>query len=188
MVGLQWCSACDAPRFKWQVQDVEDVPDVCLSCGQGAVQARFAAERLTELRRALGEWARGEGRSGADQSWLNRRRAHVRQRFDQVIGWWDRQPTRPPELQRLLREYHNRGRPRLEPPVDPAGEPDAGLPVDARRLDAERLHELTQHLKSLADEPHDAPEAAIPKEPMRPRRSWGILRRSPPQADGDSTS
>lgn len=177
MVGLQWCSACDAPRFKWSVRSVDDIPDVCWHCGEVAVEIVLVADGLSELRRQLGDWARGAGRSRGDQGWLNRRRAHVRERFDQVIGWWERQPTRPPELQRLLREYHRGGRLQTEP-LEHASDQST-----AERLAPARLHELTEQMKSLAEEERLVRESSKPKPTQAPG-AWRMFPR--PSGDGSN--
>lgn len=175
MVGLQWCNACDAPRFKWRVRDLADVPEACWYCGQEEVQVRLVADDLSELRRSLGDWARGDRRTRSDESWLNRRRTHVRDRFDQVIGWWERQPNAPAELRRLLREYHNRGRQQIEPPEREARSSEM---AGAERLQSTRLHELTEQLKLLAEEERIKRESAKPKGASAPG-VWRMFRRPP---------
>ena len=179
MAGLQWCKACDGPRFKWRVRDIEDIPDNCWDCGQEEVEVRLVADSLVELRRALGQWALSDNRTRGNRSSLNRRRAHVRERFDQVIGWWAKQPSRPPEFRKLLRDYKNRGRPQADLArlsLQPAHE--AHGPA-RQRLDADRLHELTEQLKSQAEEERTTRENKTPKEPARGPRAWRMLQRPP---------
>lgn len=181
MVGLQWCKVGDAPRFKWHVRDIEDIPGTCWYCGQEDVEVCLVADSLLQLRRDLGEWARGNRRTG-DQSWLNRRRTHVRERFDQVIGWWERQPNPSPELRTLLKEYHDRGRPQTDAPRQetsrriehPQGE----------RLHPDRLHELTEQLKSLAEEERTTRESTKPKGASSPG-SWRMFS-DPPRPSSDA--
>lgn len=185
MVGVQWCKACEGPRFKWHVRNVEDIPEHCLDCGGDEVEVRLVGDTLTNLRRALGQWALGDDRTSGHASWLNKRRARVQERFDQVIGWWAKQPSQPPEFKKLLREYRNRGRPRVDPEAEPGAahrEPGAAHrergPV-RKRLDADRLHELTEKLRAEAEEERKTRET--PKEPVRSTGPWRIMQRSAQQ-------
>ncbi len=111
----------------------------------------------------------------SDESWLNRRRSHVRDRFDQVIGWWERQPNASAELRRLLRECHNRGRQQIEPPEQEARSSEM---AGAERLQPTRLHELTEQLKLLAEEERIKRESAKPKGASTPG-VWRMFRRPP---------
>ena len=145
MIGLQWCSNCDAPRFGWSILSLDEIPTKCWDCGQDAVAVRLTADRIADLRRELGLWALGDQRrraGGAHES-VNRRRSHVQERFDQVLGWWAKNPRRHPELLRLLREYRYRGRVTPEPiPSNDAD--DAPEDYEHSLLDPDRLHELTE--------------------------------------------
>jgi hypothetical protein len=178
MAGLQWCKVCDGPRFKWHVRDIEDVPANCWDCGQEEVEVRLVADSFVELRRALGQWALGDSRRRGDRGWLNRRRAHVRHRFDQVIGWWAKQPSRPPEFKKLWKDYRNRGRLEADDSADAATAHRDHEPA-RQRLDADRLHELTEHLKSQAEEERASRERKEPKEAARAPGAWRMLHRPP---------
>jgi hypothetical protein len=173
MVGLQWCKACDGPRFKWSVRDVDDIPERCLDCGKDQVEVHLAANSLSELRKGIGQWALGDSRPGRHASWLNRRKAHVQTRFDQVIGWWAKQESQPPEFKTLLKEYRTRGRPQYAPPDDAErGRSDRASPI----LAADRLHQLTEELKALAAEEKKSREAKAVRPSDEPRsRSWSGL-------------
>jgi len=180
MVGLQWCKPCKGPRFKWSVRDVDEIPERCLECGKDEVEVRLVAENLAELRRAVGQWALGDNRPSGHAGWLNRRKTRVQERFDQVIGWWTKQESQPAEFKRLLREYRNRGK-----PLDQitASEPEITRRAgnsSRKRLDADRLHELTQQLKAAAEQDKTATVTA-PKEPVRTPGAWRSFQRPPQQ-------
>lgn len=153
MVGLQWCAACDAPRFRWSVCGRESIPMTCWHCGTEAIEARLVAESLAQLRRELGDWALGaqRRRAGWTHESVNRRRSHVRAKFDTVLGWWIRQPNRDPELARLLTDYHNRARVHVDGNAshEPADAVDQAQP---KMLDPSRLHELTEQTRVMAEE------------------------------------
>jgi len=162
LVGMQWCSACEPPRFKWTVGDIKDVPERrCLHCGKNTIEARFVAEGLAGLRRELGAWALGQGSRASDRAWLSRRRAIVRQKFDIVVGWWSKQPSLPKDAKRALDSYRNRGKPTGSPPTEEVSRP---VSTEQRMLDPKRLHDLAEQMKRLAEEERTERARAKPRK------------------------
>jgi hypothetical protein len=181
MPGLQWCDNCGVPRFRFRVQHVDAISADCWSCGR-PVQARIVGDGFAELRRALGEWAVG-GRQGKLPTHLHKRRDHVREKFDVMIRYFEKQTDNPPELQRLLTEYHNRGR------TDEPWTPPAGLKERANSplVDADRLHQLTDQLKSLAQAGRAEREVTKPLEVSGKRGAWSMIARpAEPPERGDA--
>lgn len=172
MVGLQWCKECDGPRFKWQVEGFDDMPEVCVYCRKGGVEFVAVDETLRDLRRKLGNWARG-GASDKVPGWKNRRARRVLERFDRTVGYWNKLDDLSPEIREVLREYHNRGRPQAAhvAPNDPPHDPNAP------RLDPQRLHALVEALKAQAERDQQSVPPPKPAEPAPRGRSWGIFNR-----------
>lgn len=182
MIGVQWCDECDAPRFKWSCGGIHEVPRNCYYQTDHTVALRFVAESLREARRKLATFAHGSVTGSPNSSARSRRRTYVRERFDQVIGWWARQPTIPKELRLLLREYNDRAANRQE---TGSGAASAGSSNAENLLDVALLHSLTEEMKALAEQERsrEKPAAAVPTVP-RPG-SWRMVPR--PQSKTDAS-
>lgn len=171
MVGLQWCDNCGVPRFRWNVRDLERVREECWSCGR-RVQARFVGDGFADLRRQLSEWAVG-GRTQRIPLHAHRRRDHVRDKFDVMVRYFEKQEDNPPELKRLLTEYHNRGQkaPAWTPPAVPAEKRNAPL------VEPGRLHDLAEGLRPLAMESRAERERTKPTEVVGRPGAWKMVPR-----------
>ena len=180
MIGVQWCDECDAPRFKWSCGGIHDVPSSCYYQTDHTVALRFVADGLAEARRKLAAFAHGSIKGSPHSGARSRRRTHVRERFDQVIGWWARQPTVPRELMVLLREYNNRGR-----SSQAAGErTSAALPETGRLVDVVLLHSLTEEMKALAEQERAREKPVLPQPAAKPG-SWRMVQRPRPDTKSD---
>ena len=180
MIGVQWCDDCDAPRFKGSCGGLHDVPSSCYYQTDHTVALRFVADNLAEARRKLAAFAHGSVKGSPNSGARSRRRTHVRERFDQVIGWWARQPTVPRELTVLLREYNNRGRRNQVPAVSAS----AGSSGTGRLVDVALFHSLTEEMKALADQERAREKPVVPKPAAKPG-SWRMVPRPRPETRSD---
>jgi hypothetical protein len=159
-----------------------------MSCGQDAIAVRFIGESLPQLRRELGEWAVAgqRRRAGWAHESVNARQAHVRAKFDRVVRWWHRQPDLDPEWAKLLRDFHNRSAPPIEqsPSSTAAASPSE---TQSTLLDPDRLRELTDTLKSHAEEESESERLSDTPEAPKEIRPWRIFRHPPP-SHGDNDS
>jgi hypothetical protein len=101
-----------------------------------------------------------------------------------MIGYWEKQPNRKPEMAALLRDYRNRGRSQVGI-MRRQDATSAPVELESRPVQPARLHELTESLRSLADEERVARERKKPRDIVGKRGAWRMVPRpqQPPSDD-----